>query len=282
MKKLIWPLIILILFVGCSPQSSTESSAHDEDASTSEIEVIDTQTEEMESEDSTEDTIVEVAENEEAVEVIEEEMIEETIVEELTQEEKDDALLTAVRDDDLASAKSMIAQGADLNVSEPAIGFTPIAISIIRENQEMFNILFEAGADITTIDKQENTLLHHAAMSNQHEIAEILLSKESIDLEHRRDQFGFTPLLTAAFEGHVEMVELLIAHGANIEAEDNWKDTPINVAAWNGQLAVVETLIALGANPDAQNTSGNNALDHAKNQNHEEVETFLASILSNE
>jgi len=109
-----------------------------------------------------------------------------------------------------------------------------------------------------------------------------LLTLDDINIEHEREQYGFTPLLQASFDGQLEMVDLLIEAGANIEAGDDWGDTPLNVATWNGNMAVVERLLELGAEPNVVNVQGSNALDHAKSQNHEELEALLLTILEGE
>jgi ankyrin repeat protein len=200
----------------------------------------------------------------------------------MTQEEKDEALLTAVRSDDAAMVAEMLAAGADVNTSEQSLGLTPIAIATVRHNLEIATLLLDADADVTVIDKQKNNLLHHAATHNSTEIAALLLERDEIYLEHRRTQWGFTPLMVAAFEGNVVMIELLVAHGADMEAGDNWHDTPLNSAAWNGKLEAVQKLVELGANPDVDNVNGKNALDHAREQRHPEIEAFLLTVIDEE
>ncbi|MFK7802362.1 MAG: ankyrin repeat domain-containing protein [Anaerolineae bacterium] len=199
----------------------------------------------------------------------------------MSQEELDKALIKATQKDDVEQINELLAAGADVNTVNKAVGFTPIVIATVRNNLETFILLQEAGADLSHIDTRNNTLLHHAAFENATDIAEILLAENLIDLEARRTQFGFTPLLVAAFEGNVEMVELLLANGSNIEAVDDWGDTAVNVSAWNGKLNVVEKLVELGAIAQVENTNGNNALDHAESQNHDEIAAFLSAAFGN-
>lgn len=198
-----------------------------------------------------------------------------SIFEGMTQQEKDEALFDAIRDDDIQQIETLIAVGANVNQINNANGYSPLTITVLRNNAETFTILLEAGADVTIVDKAENNLLHHAAYSNSPLIAQELLKHEEIDLEHQRTRYSFTPLLVAAFEGSAEVVTLLIENGANIEAGDAWGDTPLNVAAWNGKLDTVKLLVELGAEVDATNSQGHTALSHSRSQNHEEIETFL-------
>ena len=78
------------------------------------------------------------------------------------------------------------------------------------------------------------------------------------DRDPRRHQ---TPLFWAAERGRRELVELLIRHGADVNARapdrsrstkgDQTGKTPLHVAAEGGHTAVIQTLLEKGANIDA-------------------------------
>ena len=67
------------------------------------------------------------------------------------------------------------------------------------------------------------------------------------------DEAKTTPLLIAAYKGHTEIVKVLIAAGANIEAIDDEGYTPLEVAARNGHVEVVKLLLEKGAKVDFDN-----------------------------
>ncbi len=79
-----------------------------------------------------------------------------------------------------------------------------------------------------------------------------------------KDQNGKTLLHYAAWKGHKESAELLIANGADVNAKDDKGGTPLHVAAWEGHTEVAELFIAKGADMNAKMEDGDTPLDLAK------------------
>lgn len=50
----------------------------------------------------------------------------------------------------------------------------------------------------------------------------------------------------SSFEGHLEVVALLINHGAEVTCKDKKGYTPLHAAASNGQINIVKHLLNLG------------------------------------
>jgi ankyrin repeat protein len=71
---------------------------------------------------------------------------------------------------------------------------------------------------------------------------------------------GWTPLPFAAGNGHKEIVELLIAEGADVNVKDNNGWTPLHTAT----KEIAELLIAKGVDVNAKDDFGRTPLDFAK------------------
>ncbi len=62
---------------------------------------------------------------------------------------------------------------------------------------------------------------------------------EFLKFPEHRDKKGFTPLILAATAGHDKVVEILLGHGADIEAQsERTKDTPLSLACSGGRYEV--------------------------------------------
>ena len=62
------------------------------------------------------------------------------------------------------------------------------------------------------------------------------------------------------------MTELLIRHGANVEAMDLWQFSPLHEAASKSRTEVCSLLLSHGADPMALNCHGKSAVDVAASQ----------------
>jgi ankyrin repeat protein len=120
--------------------------------------------------------------------------------------------------------------------------------------------------------------IHDAARDGDLEKVTALL-KDNPDLVFRKeDNYGLTPLHTAAIQGHKDVAELLLANKAEVDARDNKGETPLHTAALMGHRDVVEVLLASKAEVDARDNNGYTALHWAAVKGHRDVaELLLAS-----
>ena len=74
-----------------------------------------------------------------------------------------------------------------------------------------------------------------------------------------RDEYERTPLHYHAQVNNVEKVALLLERGADIEAQDKYKNTPLHFAEYNVEVA--QLLIEKGADIKAKNNMGHNVME---------------------
>ena len=101
---------------------------------------------------------------------------------------------------------------------------------------------------------------------------------------NEKDENGGTPLQVATYEGHKEIVELLIAKGADVNAKESGLGTaPLHRAAFRGHEAIVELLIAEGADVNAKiklgGLKGQTPLDIATHPDNPNASAETADLL---
>jgi len=137
--------------------------------------------------------------------------------------------------------------------------------------------LVELGAYIEAADEIGCTPLLCACARGQVAVAEYLLER-GCNIESRNNRFGYTALHWAASQnqlvpgigvqiaagnGHTDVVRILIEHGANKDAADDYGQTALMCATAKGLVAVVEYLLEQGCDMDLVRYDGWTALHFA-------------------
>ncbi len=104
-----------------------------------------------------------------------------------------------------------------------------------------------AGSNIDALDRDKMSPLHYASFRGQMEIAELLIDKGA-NVNIKGQEGGVTPLHLAATKGNKEMVKLLISRGADVELTDKYGRKPLHYAKSFNQYAVMEILLQYEAN----------------------------------
>ena len=112
----------------------------------------------------------------------------------------------------------------------------------------------------------ERTPLHYAAMYNLPEITDFLASVSWQDINAVGNPHKETSLMVASEMGHVEIVRVLLARGANANTRDhNWW-TPLHWASQGGRLEVARLLLDRGADGNTMDKSGRTPLHIASRE----------------
>ncbi|MGE0629917.1 MAG: ankyrin repeat domain-containing protein, partial [Hyphomicrobiaceae bacterium] len=87
------------------------------------------------------------------------------------------------------------------------------------------------------------------------------------------------PMLTAARQGHADVVALLLELGMDVDVADGIEQRGLQVAVAGGSLEVVKLLVAHGADIDRPTTSfGGGAMGYAAHFDRREIATFLMPL----
>jgi ankyrin repeat protein len=157
-------------------------------------------------------------------------------------------LYAAVRMGDAAIVQSVIQSGADVNA--PDSWGTPLDIAVVRGSDEIVQLLIAAGADIEgatspTLGAQHP--LHLAATRALGASTARLLISRGAHLD-ARDAVGRTPLITAVLADNVEVAEVLLGAGADLETVDSKLEaSPLSWAVCSGQIKAAQFLLSKGA-----------------------------------
>jgi ankyrin repeat protein len=145
---------------------------------------------------------------------------------------------------------------------------------------ERVDTYIAGGGCLVDADNEGLTFLHHCAAGKQVEP----LRKIMEDAEKRgkqlpidaKDSSGWTALHYAADKGTIEIANLLLDEGSNVNAKDEAKRTPLHLAANAGDATMVALLLKRGAARHFMNVAGWTALRYAEEGKHPEVIALLA------
>ncbi len=141
----------------------------------------------------------------------------------------DTALMFAARVDDLASAKLLVAAGANVN-DEDAWGVSAVVLAAHSGFTDVVEFLLEKGANANS-DRAGFTALHEAVMRRDQNLVKVLLDhgadanlpvrswtptrRSSRDFNFPPELIGATPFWLAARFTEPEVMRLLVKHGAD-------------------------------------------------------------------
>ena len=130
--------------------------------------------------------------------------------------------------------------------------------AVLKDRNSEIKSLLKQGADVNVKDINGWTLLHRASFWNRIDIAKFLI-ENGADV-NAKDKNGETPLYLVSWD-LVDIAKFLIENGADIDAQnkDGW--TPLHLAAFWCKIDIVKVLIENGADPFIKNINGQTALD---------------------
>ena len=202
------------------------------------------------------------------------------------------AIMWAASTDDLELVRALIKAGANVTLTNQ-FGTSALTEAAIIGSAPIVDALLEAGADPDTRNPEGETALMAVARSGNVEAARRLLDARA-DVNAKESWGGQSALMWAAAQDQAEMVKLLAARGADVNArgvirqwerkvitEPRPKDlnkggfTPLLYAAREGCVECARHLIAAGADPDLEDPERITPLNMALLNLHFELAAYL-------
>ena len=188
----------------------------------------------------------------------------------VSKDELANALHYACEGGNKETVKQCVEAGADVNAKD-CFGRTA---QDMTDDEEITDLLREHGHKTDEPPTSKKSTIHDAVKIDDIDAVKIFLSEGSV-VNATEAMFETTPLHIAAAYKRKEIIELLIANGANVKAKDRDEWTPLHFATNAGHRGIAELLIANGANVNAMDTGGETPLDKARTKGNYEAISLL-------
>lgn len=178
----------------------------------------------------------------------------------------------AIQQNDVATVRTMLAEGASVNGPLDGGGKPPLVSAAELGHTEIVRLLLERGARIEAVDKDGDTALANAAWKGHAETVRLLLQNGAN--VNSASAFRNTPLLLAVRRSS-QTSRLLIENGADVRSANKDGETPLGSAAYNGLTDILGLLLDKGADIEAVDKYGDTALINASIKGYTEAARLL-------
>jgi len=155
-----------------------------------------------------------------------------------------DEFFSAITQGDVVKVKALLGADGTLAQARDQNGLSAVMKATYYRKKDVVAALLETGMELNIFE---------AAATGQADRVRTLL-KEDPSLANTFSPDGFMPLGLAVFFGHQQIVEALLAAGAevNVPSREAMKVTPLQSAAAAREVAIARLLIEHGANVNAK------------------------------
>ncbi|CAF1266169.1 unnamed protein product [Rotaria magnacalcarata] len=172
----------------------------------------------------------------------------------------------------------LIKHGAQVNHLDRS-SMAAIHKAVIHDRPECVEVLMDAHAD-PNVAFMGDTPLSIAARHNRRKIVQILIGHKETNVNHRNDQGGTAlHFASAGIVDSPECIDLLLSHGAKVNAQDLKNNTAAMVACFFNKPRILGTLIRAGADLTVRNNEGKDAYDVAVEKEFDECKETVAKQL---
>ncbi|UCD64963.1 MAG: ankyrin repeat domain-containing protein, partial [Candidatus Zixiibacteriota bacterium] len=170
----------------------------------------------------------------------------------------------------------MMSQGVPFDPNTSFMGVTMLNLASTFKNTDMARFVIALGADVNAFsDGRGKTELGFATQCGATEIVDILIAKgASLDAA---DSNGDPPIRAAVEKGYLDIVRALLGAGAKIDfVEKENARTLLHMSAQRGYGEITAELVAGGLDVNAADDDGNTPVYYAGKYGHKRIVDLLA------
>ncbi len=192
------------------------------------------------------------------------------------------AFLRAAEKGDIDLVRQMLsADGSLILATAGEYSGTALHWAANAQREKVLEFLVSSGADVNAKDKRGRSPLLIAMTgfySSSYNMARVLLAGGANP--NAQDQYGIAPMHFVAQDTNVDLFKLLTDNGADINLRDNDGNTPLHalrMTSWpvQGQNDVIKAFLDFGAEVNIKNKEGHTPLYYAVQQGRSDMEALL-------
>lgn len=169
-------------------------------------------------------------------------------------------LFDSIRAGDTAAVSQALSLGVQ-PIARDTNGCPALIAAVLRQHEPIVKLLIDHGASVTDFDSEyRESVLNWAASLGSTNIMELLIAHgaqvEGVSLA------GHTPMWSAAVNGSPAGIECMLRHGAQIETRDRFGMSALCVASRCGRVDAVRVLLSNGADLYARDSTGASIVDY--------------------
>lgn len=146
-------------------------------------------------------------------------------------------------------AEILLKNGADVDVKDKS-DKTPLRLAVEKQNSELVELLINFKANLNP----KNSLLELAIEINSLKIVKVLL-EHGVSLMHINPATNATPLITACRKGNLAIVKEILNYNPELNCFDIDDHGPLHHAILHQHIELVELLLASGIDVNSQSPS---------------------------